>query len=79
MAKMEVAKNDSLEDDEQNSDDIETSKALDEQIEKYIPEEDTSTTPAKKKRGRPKKTETKDFVEPSQSDIDNSQEFNPPI
>ena len=79
MSKMEAAKNDSLEDVEQTSEDIEASNALDEQIVKYIPEEDVSKTPAKKKRGRPKKSETKKFIEPSQSDIDNSEEFNPPI
>ena len=93
MAKMEAAKNDSLEtleDDEevesedlqQASDDIEASKALDEQIEKYIPVEDTNKIPAKKKRGRPKKTEKKKevpFVEPTQEDIDNAEEFNPPL
>jgi hypothetical protein len=60
----------------------ETSDALDEQIEKYIPVEDTSNYPAKKKRGRPKKSTKKKeapFVEPTQNDIDSSEEFNPPI
>jgi hypothetical protein len=97
MAKMEAAKNESLdeieeeeeekeviqpEDLQQDSDDIEASKALDEQIEKYIPAEDTSSKPAKKKRGRPKKTVKKKevpFVEPTQEDIDNAEEFNPPL
>ncbi len=86
MSKMEAAKNDSLEDvdiDENISEeDMDTSKALDEQIKKYIPAEDTSTIPAKKKRGRPKKTENKKevpFIEPSKEDIDNAEEFNPPI
>ena len=68
---------------QQASDDIEaarqeTSEALDKQIEKYMSEE----TPPKKKRGRPKKSEKKKqapFVEPNQEDIDNSEEFNPPI
>ena len=108
MAKMETAKNDSMEeldeyeeiseeDLQQVSDDIETSKALDEQIEKYIPENTISATNIKKKKkGRPKKEinqreaaslldpqilpkSEKEFVEPTQNDIDSAEEFNPPI
>jgi len=84
MNKMAEAKNPSLssiesEEDKQEDD---TLKNLDEQIEKYIPSEDNGKIPAKKKRGRPKKAENKKevpFVEPTKEDIENSEEFNPPL
>jgi hypothetical protein len=78
MDKMVNAKNKSLvegeSEEQENSEELddEISKDMDKRIEQY------TTEAPKKKRGRPKKKK-EDFVEPTQADVESSEEFNPPL